>query len=334
MFGFNLGQVLWLIVSATTATFLIISAVSYLHKPEREHKLKTMLTRMTVAVLVLFAAGCATFPHGVHPGAMPNATSSAAGGGGPVFHLRSQSTSANPLGTTTNLSLNQHNVTKRVVFSFDDGPDVFTPSIVSELKALHVKAEFFVIGKKAQESPGTIRDEVAAGDVVGDHTWDHKSLTGKGTGTAPLSPSQVRDELLRTAQAIHGAGAPRPTIWRPPYGAVSPADARIASSLGMRLVMDSSFNNTITDSEDWSGHSPAAIAKLVELHINSGTKIFAFHDGINTAPNTVEALPLIVAWMNQHHVGSTLNLPSNTTGGWLTPHGQAHQNAKGTGGSA
>lgn len=320
---------MWLGVAVITVITLIPSAIKCIHKTGRESNKRKFLTHLAVGGVVILAGCSATLSSHT---SSPGAAGSAAGGGGPVFHLRTGSTSANPLGTTTNLSLNQKHVTRRIVFTFDDGPDVFTPSIVSELKALHIKGIFFVIGKKAQESPQTIRQEVDSGDLVGNHTWDHQSFTGKGPNTKALSPAQVRSELLRAAQAIKASGAPVPTTWRPPYGAVSPADTRIASSLGERLVMDSSFDNSITDSEDWSGASATKIAKLVELHITSGTKIFAFHDGINTAPNTIEALPLIVQWMNAHHIGSTLTLPHNTTGGWLTPQGQrAQKTAKGTG---
>ena len=109
-----------------------------------------------------------------------------------------------------------------------------------------------------------------------------------------------------------------------PYGAVNAADIAVANSLGLRLVIDSSNDNSITDSQDWAGKTPAQIASLVEASladwggtpsVHGGTRIVAFHDGLTTAPNTVKALPLIVAWMNKHHWAATLTLPANTTGG-------------------
>ena len=153
-----------------------------------------------------------------------------------------------------------------VVFTFDDGPDVHTPSVLAELKLLHVPAVFFVIGEKAAERPGTVQAEVAAGDVVGNHTWNHKSLTGKGTG-AHRSPRRRPNELVLADGAITSAGAPQPTLWRPPYGAVSAADITVAQSLGLRLVIDSSNDNCITDSQDWAGKTPAQIAGIVEASL-------------------------------------------------------------------
>ena len=75
------------------------------------------------------------------------------------------------------------------------------------------------------------------------HTWDHHSLTGTSTHTAPLTPSEVRLEFTKTINALVAAGAPRPTMWRPPYGDVDGQDVLIAKSLGLRLVMPWSVDN-------------------------------------------------------------------------------------------
>ena len=43
--------------------------------------------------------------------------------------------------------------------------------------------------------------------MVGNHTWSHPSLTGKSTGTRPLTQAQVREQLSRANAAIVMAGA-------------------------------------------------------------------------------------------------------------------------------
>lgn len=204
----------------------------------------------------------------------------------------------------------------RVVFSFDDGPGAYTGQMIAELKHLGLHGVFFDIGWKAARYPKLVRAEVTAGEVIGNHTFDHRSFTGKGTGPGtggpPLTLAQVTSELSEATAAIVAAGAPRPWLWRPPYGAVSLADQAQARALGLRVVMDSGDN--IVESNDWAGLTPGQIAARVEPRLRDGT-IIAFHDGLPTARNTLRALPLIVAYMNARHLGATTVVRPDATGG-------------------
>ena len=210
----------------------------------------------------------------------------------------------------------------KVVFTFDDGPDTNTLAAISELNALRIKGVFFVIGDKVAGHRPAIAAEIANGEVIGNHTWDHKSLTGKGTGKPPLTQAQVRDELARASAAIVSAGAPQPVLWRPPHGGVNAADVATARTLGLWVVLDSGTN--IVDSNDWAGLSPAQIAARVDPVLRDGT-IIAFHDGLSTATSTIRALPLIVAYMNAHHLGATTTVRPDATGGCCTAGGQDNQ---------
>ena len=210
------------------------------------------------------------------------------------------------------------------VFTFDDGPDIHTLQLVSELHAEHIHAIFFAIGYKVSASPRVVEAEVKAGDLVEVHTWDHKDITGYAMHTTPLTASQVRQELVKCINAIVAAGAPRPTMWRPPFGDVNPMAIKIADSLGLRLVMPWSDNGTITDDGDWQVPVTAAeILRNTTLGWPQGSQmrgglIIAGHDGsvLNT-PYTIAAMPGIVRYMNAHHIGATLTLPHDTTGGDL-----------------
>ena len=135
----------------------------------------------------------------------------------------------------------------RVAFTYDDGPDAHTLELISELKTEHIPAVFFVIGDKVAANPRIIKATVRAGYLVEVHTWDHRSLTGQSTQTAPLTDSEVRAEFVKTIDGIVAAGAPRPTMWRPPYGDVDGRDIAIANSLGLRLVMPWSVDGSISD---------------------------------------------------------------------------------------
>lgn len=223
--------------------------------------------------------------------------------------------------------LNNNASAGKVAFTYDDGPGTHTLELVSELKAEHIRyAVFFMIGEKVAANPRIVAAVVKAGYAVEVHTWDHHSLTGTSTHTAPLTPSEVRLEFTKTINALVAAGAPRPTMWRPPYGDVDGQDVLIANSLGLRLVMPWSVDNSVTDSGDWvSGTTAATIVKNVTQGWSGGVvihdgSIIAGHDGIEAdAPLTIAALPQIVQWMNAHHLGAMTSVPANATGGihWL-----------------
>jgi peptidoglycan/xylan/chitin deacetylase (PgdA/CDA1 family) len=214
-----------------------------------------------------------------------------------------------------------------VTFTFDDGPDKDTLALASELLAEHVPAVFFEIGDKVAATPGITRLLAQRHFVIGDHTWDHASLTGASTKTKPLTDAQVKTELTRAMAAVSAAGAPRPKLWRAPYDDVSQHDVSIAASLGLRLVMSYGLaqGGNIDDSQDWSGNSAASVA----AHVDTGytldgssfpgmrnQTILSFHDGINaTAPNTIKAIPVIVAFMNRHHLCATSTVRPDATGG-------------------
>jgi peptidoglycan/xylan/chitin deacetylase (PgdA/CDA1 family) len=221
-----------------------------------------------------------------------------------------------------------------VEFTFDDGPDVHSRAIFNELKALHLQATFFVIGKKIVDGGAgaatLLRDEAAAGDPVQNHTYDHTSFTGGSTSTAPLSAKQITSELNRATTAIVAAGLPRPTLYRPPYGDVDASADKVAKGLGLRLVMPWGYPGAnIMDSKDWSGISTDQIVSNVtngytlDGESYNGIKdktIVLMHDGLGQETlNSIAALQPIVDYMNAHHLCSTSTIRPDATGGVVPP---------------
>ena len=275
----------WVAVTVTTIIFLIVAAISALPK---------MKAAYTACIAVIFLAASGITAFGSIPSLLPAAAGSARPAPGVPLHSDASA--------------------GRVVLTFDDGPDFYTAQVIAELDKLHLHGVFFDIGWKAAAHPELVRAEIANGEVVGNHTWDHKSFTGQGGGVTnkPLTQAQVRAELSEANAAIISAGAPKPALWCPPYGAVNAADEQTAASLGLRVVLDSGPN--IIDSNDWAGLTAAQIAARVDPRLRDGT-IIAFHDGLRTAPQMIAALPLIVAYMNAHHLGATTTVRPDATGG-------------------
>jgi peptidoglycan/xylan/chitin deacetylase (PgdA/CDA1 family) len=245
-----------------------------------------------------------------------------------------------------------------VVLTFDDGPDIYDARLLSTLTKLHLHAVFFVIGDKITPATQTIiREEVADGDLVENHTWDHADWTGTSTDTAPLTNAQVTAELSETQAAIVAAGAPAPKYARGPFGDLNGEYAIDAANLGLQMVQPSEVNAgyapRIVDSYDWTGISAAQITKDVTEGADGdpgidGGSIIGYHDAApyscasasattastsarqhiaadkqdglcSDVQNTIDSLQGLVKYMNAHHLGDTTVIPADATGGILGP---------------
>ena len=209
-----------------------------------------------------------------------------------------------------------------VSLTFDDGPGPGTGLLLDQLAAMNLHATFFVIGDHIAGNEDLIRREVAEGDSVQNHSYHHFDLvTGvdlSGTQRYPWGATEIETELLRTNQAIVAAGAPRPSEYRPPYGAVNAVVDQAARRQGLRLVMPWSDNDSgnIVDSKDTeTGVTAADVVRNVVPGIKPGA-IVAMHDGeVASARLIAEALPGIVDRMQAEHLCSSITIRPDATGG-------------------
>ena len=226
-----------------------------------------------------------------------------------------------------------------VIFSFDGGPLPpplgGTPLILSTLEGLHANGVFFVLGTAVTKNPAMIRQEVKDGDLVENHTWNHNDFTGQSTGGKPLTLAQVKTVLEQGAAAIVKAGAPAPTLYRPPFDDVTAADNRVAASLNERIVMSYGLPGSgIVDSQDWRekftgqqiadniiyGFKDESGDEIPGLDSHtSRTYVVGYHDGLDAKVSTpaAQSLQPIVSWMNQNRMCGTTNVPNPADGGVL-----------------
>jgi peptidoglycan/xylan/chitin deacetylase (PgdA/CDA1 family) len=62
--------------------------------------------------------------------------------------------------------------------TFDDGPDPRgTPRVLDLLDEFGVSATFFLIGERAKREPGLVREILARGHTLGNHSPDHRYAT-------------------------------------------------------------------------------------------------------------------------------------------------------------
>ncbi len=188
-----------------------------------------------------------------------------------------------------------------LAITFDDGPyDPWTDVILDSLRALGVRATFFVIGQNADRDPDALQRMWAEGHEIGNHTFTHPNL-------GDCSPARTRLELVATQRSIESILGRSTRLFRPPYNAdAEPTSAEevkpieIASDLGYLTVGE------YLDPQDWElreelpdGHTRARTADdiarsvMEEVHTGHGNTIL-LHDGGGDRSRTAAALRLFV----------------------------------------
>jgi peptidoglycan-N-acetylglucosamine deacetylase len=183
---------------------------------------------------------------------------------------------------------------KKIVLSFDDGPDPrWTPKILETLKEKNAPAAFFVIGESADLHPEILRREYAEGHEIGNHTFTHPQFD-------QVSHTQLKWELNLTQRLIESTLGVKSTLFRPPYGidhqpeyAEEVAQLPLAQDMGYLIV------GQRVDPDDWStvdGKNQIAAKDIlagVLRQVNKGN-IILLHDGGGERAQTVAALPQII----------------------------------------
>jgi peptidoglycan/xylan/chitin deacetylase (PgdA/CDA1 family) len=166
---------------------------------------------------------------------------------------------------------------KCVALTFDDGPGPYTARLLRMLAARHARVTFFLIGGNIRGREALVRQELAQGNAIGDHTWSHPDLTH-------LSSGAVRSQLTRTLKEIEKAGGGSTHLMRPPYGSTDKHVAKVARSLGLaQIVWD-------VDTDDWLDRNATIVAHRAVTRAHRGD-IILMHD---IHPTTVDAVPRIL----------------------------------------
>ena len=143
-----------------------------------------------------------------------------------------------------------------LALTFDDGPNpAWTPKLLDALSEHDVKATFFMMGGRAQSQPGLVKQMVAAGHLIGNHSWSHPNLAFTATG-------KIRRELTETKDVLEQITGKPVRYFRPPFGARRPVVFKIARDLGMTVVLWNAMTS------DWSDPSADRIAAALTKKIN------------------------------------------------------------------
>ncbi|CCH90659.1 putative Polysaccharide deacetylase [Modestobacter italicus] len=173
--------------------------------------------------------------------------------------------------------------TRRVVWSatvtepiaaitFDDGPTPeYTPRILDALATAGVTATFNVMGWNGVHHPDLLREVVAAGHGIGNHTWDHRDLT-------TLDVDETREELVRCKEEVEAVIGRPFTSFRPPRGELTGYALRVAAELGYDTYIWSvtrgpGDSTSVTEIGDYMGRTVSA-GDVLGLHDGIGRGTF------------------------------------------------------------
>ena len=158
---------------------------------------------------------------------------------------------------------------KVIALTFDDGPGPYTAQLLDILDQHGAKATFFLIGSKVSAQADVLRRMHSRGHQLGNHSWSHPELP-------KLSVDQIAGEIDRTNDAIKQATGIKPTVVRPPYGAVNGVVLEQLRLRGMSSILWSvdtrdwaDRNSDIVCSRAVAGAYPGAIILVHDIHQTS-----------------------------------------------------------------
>ena len=168
---------------------------------------------------------------------------------------------------------------KAVALTFDDGPNPNTTPVALELlKKYNAKGTFFMVGKAVAGNEEIIKQVVAEGHQIGNHSWSHPLLT-------KISLEQAKSQINDTTEALKKASGQDVHIMRPPYGGINAT---------IQAAVDQSFILWDVDTLDWKNRNTASIMK--EVKKAQPGSIILMHDVHQT---TSDALPLILQYLTE-----------------------------------
>ena len=186
-------------------------------------------------------------------------------------------------------------VSKIVYLTFDDGPDALhTPQVLSILDKYGIKATFFVIGTSIEKNPGLLREIVARGHAIGNHTYSHKYRE------IYAGEYSFLNSIIKNEGVIYKAVYLKPKVVRDPGGKIR------FNVKQKKLLKDNGFNLVDWDIDSTDSRSPYLSAAAVQASVrsqlaqksNARQVVVLMHDGLRRS-NSVLALPGIIEMLKK-----------------------------------
>jgi peptidoglycan/xylan/chitin deacetylase (PgdA/CDA1 family) len=184
---------------------------------------------------------------------------------------------------------------REVALTFDDGPDPqVTPAVLDMLDAHGAKATFFCIAEQAARHPQLVREILARGHSVQNHTHRH-SHTFAFNG-----PKGMAREVDRSQDTLTQLTGQRPLYFRAPAGFRNMFLAPVLHERGLQLV------SWTRRGFDTARHDPAGVLKRLTRGLAAGDILLLHDRGSAIAPSgkpvVLEVLPLLLRRLQERQL--------------------------------
>lgn len=175
---------------------------------------------------------------------------------------------------------------KVIALTFDDGPNPpYTDELLAILAKHNVKATFFPPAKNLEKFPELGRAIVAAGHVIGGHSYSHKF-------TQIFQTLSFESEIIHTQEVIEKITGKRITLYRQPWLFKQPWLLKNLKVHNLTPVSGWFASNF----EVWQASAKRIAADA--LKVAAPGRIIIFHDGFDTKggyrAGSVGAIDLII----------------------------------------
>ena len=121
---------------------------------------------------------------------------------------------------------------KKIYLTFDAGyENGVTEKILDVLEKHQVPAAFFLVGNYLEQNPELVKQMLAQGHTVGNHTYHHYDMSKISNEETFREELQSLEELYREV-----TGEEMQKYYRPPQGCYSEENLKMAQKMGYRTV--------------------------------------------------------------------------------------------------
>jgi peptidoglycan/xylan/chitin deacetylase (PgdA/CDA1 family) len=183
-----------------------------------------------------------------------------------------------------------------VALTFDDGPHPrFTVAILEELRRANIRATFFMTGENLRSHKNVAKLVHESGHEIANHSFSHtrNPFTGR---------NKISAEIKDTSALIEDITGVRVTLYRPPYGILTPTIYSVCNNLGLRIILWS------INSRDYIMRKQSTVADRVIIKLKPGAIVLFhdchFNDPLKDYSSTNTALGLIASFLARENLSA------------------------------
>jgi peptidoglycan/xylan/chitin deacetylase (PgdA/CDA1 family) len=167
----------------------------------------------------------------------------------------------------------------KILLTFDDGPNPgTTEKILKFLSDKKIKALFFCLGNNIQKQSGLTAEILNEGHIIGNHTFNHKSLTSS-------TRNEIIDDINRFSSLLKNKFNYDTEFFRPPYG-------RFNLSTG-GLLKERNLKNVMWSLLTYDYKNDINLIKLAAIKYLKKNSIIVLHDSIKSKDVVLEGMEII-----------------------------------------